>query len=91
MSTGMASHKEIGEAIEVATLVGNDNILLFHCISSYPAPLSEANLNMIQILKTEFRIHVGLSHHTSGNRASVEATVMGETSIENQFTVDRSE
>ena len=51
MSTGMASYDEIGEALEAAKSVGNGKILLFHCISSYPAPLSEANLNMIPILQ----------------------------------------
>lgn len=56
MSTGMASLEEIGDAIEAAKSIGNDNILLFHCISSYPAPLPEANLNMIQILQKEFKI-----------------------------------
>jgi len=77
MSTGMASCEEIGEAIEVVKSVGNDNVLLFHCISSYPAPLSEANLNMIPILQREFSVQVGLSDHTIGNLASVLATAMG--------------
>ena len=56
MSTGMASLEEIGDAIEAAKSIGKDDILLFHCISSYPAPLPEANLNMIQILQKEFKI-----------------------------------
>ena len=56
MSTGMASLEEIGDAIEAAKFNGNDNILLFHCISSYAAPLPEANLHMIQILQKEFKI-----------------------------------
>jgi pseudaminic acid synthase len=91
MSTGMASQDEIGDAIEVAKFVGNNNILLFHCISSYPAPLSDANLNMIQILQKEFKIQVGLSDHTIGNLASVLATSMGAAAIEKHFTLDRSD
>ena len=91
MSTGMASCDEIGEAIEAAKSVGNNNILLFHCISSYPAPLSEANLNMIPILQREFNIQVGLSDHTIGNLASVLATSMGVTAIEKHFTLNRSD
>ncbi len=91
ISTGMASCEEIGEAIEVARSVGNNNILLFHCISSYPAPLSEANLNMIPILQREFNIQVGLSDHTIGNLASVLATSMGATAIEKHFTINRSD
>lgn len=91
MSTGMASYDEIGEALEAAKSVGNGNILLFHCISSYPTPLSEANLNMIQILQREFNIQVGLSDHTIGNLASILATSIGATAIEKHFTVNRSD
>ncbi len=91
MSTGMASSDEIGEALEAAKSVGNNNILLFHCISSYPAPLSEANLNMIPLLQKEFKIQVGLSDHTVGNLASVLATSIGATAIEKHFTIDRSD
>ena len=91
MSTGMASCDEIGDAIEVATSVGNNNILLFHCISSYPTPLSEANLNMIPILQKEFNIQIGLSDHTIGNMASILATSMGVTAIEKHFTLNRSD
>ncbi len=51
MSTGMASEIEISEALEAARSYGARDILLFHCISSYPAPIEQANLNMIPILK----------------------------------------
>jgi pseudaminic acid synthase len=91
MSTGMASYDEIGEALEAAKSVGNGNIFLFHCISSYPTPLSEANLNMIPILQKEFNIQVGLSDHTIGNLASILATSIGATAIEKHFTVNRSD
>ena len=91
MSTGMASLSEIGDAIETAKSVGNDSIVLFHCISSYPTPISEAKLNMIQILQEEFKIQVGLSDHTIGNLASVLATSMGVSVIEKHFTLNRSD
>ena len=42
MSTGMASIDEIGNAVESARSAGNDMIALFHCISSYPAPIAAA-------------------------------------------------
>jgi len=87
----MASLEEIGDAVEAANSIGNDDILLFDCISSYPAPLPEANLNMIQILQKEVNIQVGLSDHTIGNLASVLATSMGADAIEKHFTLNRSE
>ena len=91
ISTGMASLEEIANAIEITKSVGNNNIALFHCISSYPTPLSQANLNFISLLRQEFNVQVGLSDHTIGNLASVLATSMGATIIEKHFTLKRSD
>lgn len=91
ISTGMASLEEIGNAIETARMADNYSIALFHCISSYPAPLAEANLQAIIVLKKEFNIEVGLSDHTIGNLASVIATSLGATVIEKHFTLSRSD
>jgi len=91
MSTGMASYEEIGNAIETAKVSGADSIVIFHCISSYPAPLSEANLQAINLLRNEFKIEVGLSDHTKGNMASIVATSLGASAIEKHFTLDRSD
>ncbi len=91
MSTGMSSLEEVAEAIETARSAGNNKIALFHCISSYPAPLAEANLNAIELLRKEFGIQVGLSDHTIGNLASVLATSLGASVIEKHFTLNRSD
>lgn len=91
MSTGMANLEEIGEAIEAARSNGCNQIALFHCISSYPAPLAQANLGMIKVLKKEFGVEVGLSDHTLGNVASIAATSIGATVIEKHFTLARSD
>ena len=75
ISTGMASLEEIRNAIEIAKSVGNNNIALFHCISSYPTPISNANLNFISLLREEFNVQVGLSDHTIGNLASSRSLI----------------
>lgn len=91
MSTGMASLQEVGDAIETARQNGCDEIALFHCISSYPAPLDQANINAIKVLKREFGLEVGLSDHTMGNLASIVATSAGATLIEKHFTLSRDD
>ena len=91
MSTGMASMSEIGEAIEVARTNGCNDLAIFHCISSYPAPIDQLNLQAIPFLRKEFGIEVGLSDHTLGNLASVVATSLGATVIEKHFTLSRSD
>ena len=69
MSTGMANEQEISEAVETAKINGCDEIVLLHCISSYPAPIEQANINTMLKLKKVFNVQVGLSDHTLGNTA----------------------
>ena len=91
MSTGMASMSEIGDAIETAKTNGCNQIAIFHCISSYPAPIHEANLSAIKLLQKEFDVEVGLSDHTLGPLASVVSTSLGATVIEKHFTLARAD
>ncbi len=89
MSTGMATEDEISEALECARSFGCESILLFHCISSYPTPIDQANLKMIGTLKKKFGVTVGLSDHTIGNIAAITSVALGATAIEKHFTVSR--
>jgi N-acetylneuraminate synthase len=85
MSTGMASLSEIGEAVEVARSYGSGDILLFHCISSYPAKTEESNLTNILTLAREFGVEVGLSDHTMSNLAATVAVGLGACMVEKHF------
>ena len=89
ISTGMASENEISEALEAARSNGCDSLLLFHCISSYPTPIENANLNKILNLKKTFGVSVGLSDHTIGSTAAIAATILGACAIEKHFTLSR--
>ena len=91
MSTGMASEIEISEAIETARSNGCDSLLLFHCISSYPAPIEQANLSQIINLKKKFGVTIGLSDHTIGNTAAVASVALGACAIEKHFTISRDD
>ena len=91
ISTGMGTQEEIGEAVEVARTAGCKSLLLFHCISSYPAPLDQANLIQMKVIQKEFNVQVGLSDHTLGNTAALVATALGACAIEKHFTLDRKE
>ena len=85
MSTGMASVIEVKEALDVALKYGNGEVLLFHCISSYPAPLIDSNLKNVNFLRDEFGVEVGLSDHTLTNLASTTAIGLGASAIEKHF------
>ena len=85
----MGSEKEIKEAIETIKKEGCENLLIFHCISSYPTPTELSNLNMIKYLKNKFNTEVGLSDHTLDNISSIIATSMGASAIEKHFIISR--
>jgi len=89
MSTGMATIKEIKEAVTTAKKTGAKDIILLKCVSSYPAKPEEMNLNTIPHMKKLFNCPIGLSDHTLGIGASVAAAVLGAQVIEKHFTLSR--
>ncbi|NWG31729.1 MAG: pseudaminic acid synthase [Rhodocyclaceae bacterium] len=91
LSTGMASAEEIAEALDTARSNGCREIVLLHCVSSYPAPIEQANLRMIPALASRFNVPVGLSDHTLGSTAAVAAVALGACVIEKHFTLSRKE
>lgn len=90
ISTGIATEEDIKLAVETCRNVGNNNITLLKCTSSYPAPLEEANLCMIKDLANRYNVKAGLSDHTIGNIAPIVAVTQGATMIEKHFIIDRS-
>ncbi|MDH5325758.1 MAG: pseudaminic acid synthase [Gammaproteobacteria bacterium] len=91
ISTGMASYTEIQEAVEVAKENGCDDLILLHCISSYPAPIEQSNLRTINDLSQSFGVIAGLSDHTLGTTVSVVSVALGACVIEKHVTLDRAD
>jgi pseudaminic acid synthase len=91
MSTGMASESEIAEAVDAARSAGCSSLVLLHCISSYPAPIDQANIRQLAELESNFDVIVGLSDHTLGTTASVAAVALGACVIEKHFTLSRAD
>lgn len=91
MSTGMCSEQEIEEAVIAAREGGCKELVLLHCISSYPAPMDQANLRQMPNLADRFTSMPGLSDHTLGTTASVAAVALGACLIEKHFTLSRQD
>lgn len=91
MSTGMCSEEEIAEAVNIAREAGCKELALLHCISSYPAPMDQANLRQMPNLAARFNSIPGLSDHTLGTTASVAAVALGACVIEKHFTLSRQD
>lgn len=90
LSTGIAMEADIQPAIDTCRSVGNMDITLLKCTSSYPAPIEEANLCMIKDLAERFNVKSGLSDHTMGSIAPIVAISMGAVMIEKHFIIDRA-
>jgi len=90
LSTGIATLEDIELAIDACKRMGNENVALLKCTSSYPAPIEEANMVMLQDFHKRFGVIVGLSDHTMGSTVPVVATCFGAKIIEKHFILDRS-
>jgi len=90
ISTGIAEIEDIELALNACRRMGNNDIALLKCTSSYPAPIEEANLVMIKDLAERFGVIAGLSDHTMGSTAPIVATVLGAKIIEKHFILDRA-
>jgi N-acetylneuraminate synthase len=91
ISTGLANLDEMAEALAAAREAGAAQVALLHCVSSYPAPIEEANVRTVPDLAARFGVVTGLSDHTPGTAASVAAVALGACIIEKHFTLARSD
>ena len=87
LSTGMSTLDEIDRAIEI---LGTNNLILYHCTSTYPTANNEINLRAIPKLKERYNCLVGYSGHERGIAPSTIAVAMGACSVERHITLDRT-
>lgn len=90
ISTGIATMEDIELALAACRKMGNYDIALLKCTSSYPAPVEEANMVMVRDFAERFGVIAGLSDHTMGATVPVVATCFGAKIIEKHFILDRS-
>lgn len=88
LSTGMSTMEQIEKAVEI---LGEKELIILHCVSTYPAEHEEINLNAIYTLKERFLNSViGYSGHERGLQISFAAGAIGALLIERHVTLDRT-
>ncbi len=90
ISTGMANAQEIQEAIDAARVGGCKELAILHCVSGYPAPAEDYNLQTIPDMMKRFGLVTGLSDHTLDNTTAIASVALGASIIEKHFTLDRN-
>ena len=89
LSTGMASIGEIEAAVNSVLEEGNENVCVLHCVSSYPCPVEESNLERIKLIGDTFRVIPGFSDHTVEPYTPAFALAFGAKVIEKHVTLDK--
>lgn len=90
MSAGIASRRELAEAVAACREEGNDDITLLKCTSAYPARIEDAELSLMPEMGREFNVKTGLSDHSPGWMLPVMGVTLGAVMIEKHFILDRS-
>ncbi len=90
LSTGMSSMDEVKAAVDVLQKAGANDIILLHCNTQYPTPITDVNLLAMVQMREELGLPVGYSDHTQGIEIPIAAAALGAVVIEKHFTLDRS-
>lgn len=89
VSTGMYGEADVNEAVAACQAGGCNEIALLHCVTSYPAPDSDVNLDAMDRLAEIFPGPVGYSDHTPDHLAVLAAVARGASVIEKHITILR--
>ena len=89
VSTGMSTEDEVEIAVNVLR-AGGSEVVLLHCVSTYPAEFEEINLATLPWLAERFQCPVGYSGHERGIAISAAAVALGACVVERHFTLDRA-
>lgn len=87
LSTGMSTMEQIKAAVE---LLDTKDLLVTHCTSTYPCPVEELNLRVIQTLRETLNCPIGYSGHEVGLPTTVAAVALGACYVERHITLDRA-
>jgi len=92
ISTGMATIKEIKEALSILIKAGTkkEDIMVLHCNTEYPTPYEDVNLLAMLTIRDKLGVRVGYSDHTQGIEIPVAAVSLGASIIEKHFTLDKN-
>src|SRR6056297_1693024 len=89
-SIGMGTLTDIDLVLKTIRKKGNNNIAMLKCVSAYPTPIEETNLQTIKNIPETFHVIPGLSDHTATITTSILSVALGAKIIEKHLTLDRS-
>lgn len=91
ISRGMTSKEELEFAVKTLKENGTPEVIVLHCVSSYPAPIEQMNISTIKDINERLGVPTGLSDHSLDNSAAIIAVAQGATIIEKHMTLKRED
>lgn len=89
LSTGMSTLEEVRDALKEMASVGSVKVTVLHCVTEYPAPTDQVNLNAMITMRNELAVPVGYSDHTLGVEVALAAVALGASVLEKHLTLSR--
>jgi len=91
ISTGLSELYEIDKAVKTIESTGNKQIIILHCVATYPPVDSDIHLNNIKTLMAIYPEYpIGFSDHTIGTAIPLASVALGACLIEKHFTLDKN-
>lgn len=90
LSSGIASARELEEAVSAIRAEGNDDITILKCTSAYPAQIEDAALGQMPLIAGRYGVRVGISDHSPGSMVPVLGVALGAVMVEKHLILDRS-
>lgn len=88
LSTGGSTIEQIRKAVQI---LGREQLIILHCVATYPSTDEEANVSVIRALCDEFHgVPIGYSGHEADILASKLAVSLGATVVERHITLDKN-
>jgi len=89
ISTGLHDDASIRSILATCAASGCSEVALLHCVTAYPTPYGEANLQAIPAMRRQYNVPVGYSDHTIGFEVPLAAVALGATIVEKHICLDK--
>ena len=89
LSTGMATHREVLDAVKFIQSRGNKKIVVLHCTTNYPCKPEEVDLSVMPALMKTLQVPIGYSDHSEGSHVAIMAATLGMAVYEFHITLDK--
>lgn len=87
LATGMSTIEQVDHAVKV---LGSDQLVILHAVSTYPASYTDLNIRVIPTLAERYGVPVGYSGHETGLASTIAAVALGACMVERHITLDRA-